>query len=304
MLANIRGPDPVINVRHLLHTRKFVFNMNGNRNIMNNFFTRLLMSKVIVLFFVSTALWGETASAAQPVKLGSAETVSGGELIFVKEPCIFQGLGTGYALYLTNPRGSIIGKGCALTGALPPELGMFMVQWGSSPVRGAESYQIDDFKWTKRGRAVMAPMLKERHDALVRMKAKEVESAKENAAETAMVLEFNNPESEKTYLGVVRSDTSPDAILIIPTQCSLTVTEPDPTGKYSGVMVRKDNGRTALELSSDGNSVVDKGCASPNSGGGITIQLGYDSPVSFAAENISWEPKGQEWMGAETEKGH
>lgn len=271
---------------------------------MKNFFTRASTSKVIVILSVAATLWAETTSAAQPAKLGSAETVSGGELILVEETCTFQGLGTGYALYLTNPRGSTIGKGCSITGALPPELGMMMVQWGASPVSGAESYQIDDFKWTKRGRAVMAPVLKARYDALVRMKAEEDEKAKENAAAAAMVVAFNKPEAEKTYLGVVKSNHYPPTILITPKQCSLTVTEPDPSGKYSGVMVRKDNGRTALGLSSSGDKVVYKGCALPNSDGSITVQLGTDSSVNFMAEQIGWEPKGQEWIGAETVKGN
>lgn len=138
-------------------------------------------SKAVAVLSVVTALWPGAASATQPAKLGYAETVIGGELFLVEERCNFQGLGTGYALYLTNPRGSTIGEGCAMTNALPPELGMIMVQWGASPVHGAESYQIDSFTWTSRGRVVIAPVLKARYEAKARMKAKEDEDAKDEA---------------------------------------------------------------------------------------------------------------------------
>jgi len=283
---------------------KFALNTKGNTNYMKYFFARLSTRKVVIVLSVAAALCAETASAALPAKLGYAETVSGGELVLVDETCTFQGLGTGYALYLTNPHGTVIGKGCTLAGALPPELGMFMVQWGASPVQGAESYQVDDFKWTKRGRAVMAPVFKARYEALGRMKAEEDAKAKEEAADAAMVAAFNKPAAEKTYLGVVKNTKYPPTILITPKQCNLMVTEPDPSGKYSGVMVQKNNGRTALGLS--GDKVAYNGCALPNSDGGITVMWDYhhDQPESFTASQISWEPKGQEWIGAEPAKGN
>lgn len=271
---------------------------------MKNFFTSLFANKAVVVLSIVATLWIGTAFAAQPAKLGSAETVSGGELILVEETCTFQGLGTGYALYLTNSRGSTIGRGCTMSGALPPELGMIMVQWGASPVRGAESYQIDDFKWTKRGRDVMAPALKARYDALVSMKVKQDAEAKENIADAVMVATFNKPEAEKTYLGVVKNNHYPHTILITQKQCSMMVTEPDPSGKYSGVMVEKNNGRTALGLSSSSDKIVETGCALLNSDGSIMVKLGYDNPVRFGAEQISWESRAQEWIGAETIKGN
>jgi hypothetical protein len=155
---------------------------------MKNLFIRLSTSKVVAVLSVATSLWAGGASATQPAKLGYAETVIGGELILVEEKCTFPslvGLGTGYSLYLTNPRGSTIGKGCAFPEALPPEMGAIIVEWGESPVSGAGSYQIDGFTWTRRGRAVMAPVLKARHEANARMKAKEDEDAKDEAAATA-----------------------------------------------------------------------------------------------------------------------
>lgn len=273
---------------------------------MRNLFTRLSTSKVAAFLSITAALWSGGASAAQSAKLGYAETVIGGELMIVEEICTFQGLGTGYSLYLTNPRGRTIGRGCAMTNALPPELGMIMVQWGASPVRGDESYHIDDFTWTKRGRAVMAPVLKARHEALARIKAKEDEKVKDNAAAAAMVTAFNKPEADKAYLGVVKSENYPPTILISPKPCRVMVEEPDPSGEYSGIMVWKINGRTALGLSSDGNKAVQNGCALPNSDGSITVMWDYehDRPKRFEVEQISWEPKGQEWIDTETAKGN
>jgi hypothetical protein len=65
-------------------------------------------------------------------------------------------------------------------------------------------------------------------------------------------------------------------------------------------MVEKENGRTAIGL--DDDRVVDKGCVLPNSDGSIMVKLGYDDPKRFMKERISWEPKGQEWIDAGTEK--
>ena len=259
-------------------------------------------SKAVAVLSVVTALWPGGASATQPAKLGYAESVIGGELVLVEERCTFQGLGTGYALYLTNPRGSTIGKGCAMTNELPPELGMIMVQWGASSVHGAESYQIDGFTWTSRGRVVIAPILKARYEAKARMKAKEEEGAKDEAAATAMVAAFNNPGAEKTYLGVVKTNTYPPTLIITQKQCNRLVMEPDPSGQYSGVMVRKI-GRTALGLSTEGDKVVSKGCALPDSELSITVDLGYRDPNHFTGAQISWEPKGQKWIEAENAKG-
>lgn len=104
----------------------------------------------------------QKANVENPSRLGAAETVTGGELILVEETCTFNGLGTGYALYVTNVRGTAIGKGCALPDALPPELGLMMVQWGVSQVRGSETYRVDDFTWTARGRIVLAAVLEAR----------------------------------------------------------------------------------------------------------------------------------------------
>lgn len=252
----------------------------------------------LILLFV-WSIWVGVAYAAQPAKLGYAETVIGGELVLVEETCTFQGLGTGYALYLTNPRGTNIGKGCAIANALPSELGMIMVQWGASPTQGAESYQIDNFTWTPRGRVVMAPTLKARYDTKARIKSKEDSEAKEKTMDAAMVAVFNKPGAEKIYLGVVKNKNYPPTILITPKQCSLLAKEPDPSGEYSGVLVQKNNGRTALGLSSNGERVVSKGCALPNSDGSITINSS-DLSGRFTKEQISWEPKGQEWIGAET----
>ena len=133
-------------------------------------------------------------------------------------------------------------------------------------------------------------------------KAKEEASATTEA--TVMVAEFNRPDGEKTYLGVVRSKNYPPTILIIPKQCSLLVTEPDPSGKYGGgVMVRKNNGRTALGLSSNANKVVYRGCALPNSDRSISVRLDSDN-LRFTEEQISWEPEGREWIEAEAAKGN
>lgn len=255
-----------------------------------------------ILAAIAATVWVGIASAAQPAKLGYAETVIGGELVLVEETCTFHGLGTGYSLYLTNPRGLIIGKGCALADSPQPELVGMMVQWGASPTRGAESYPYDGFTWTPRGRKVMVHALKALNEAKIRLKAKQDAEAEEKAADAAMVAAFNKPESKKTYLGVVESKNYPPTLIITSKQCSIQVMEPDPSGKYSGVMVWKNNGRTTLGLSSSGDRVVDKWCALPNSKGGITINSYSNNPEAYTANQIRWEPKGQEWISSETER--
>ena len=124
-----------------------------------------LRTKVSIAIFTASVLWWGNAAALEPAKLGAAETVAGGELVLTEERCTFNGLGSGYALMLKNTRavgptrGTTIGRGCAMLDALPSELGMMMVQWGASPVRGAETYRIDDFSWTEKGRRIVAPPL-------------------------------------------------------------------------------------------------------------------------------------------------
>jgi len=152
----------------------------------------------------------------------------------------------------------------------------------------------------------MAPVLKARHEALARIKTKEDEKAKENAAAAAMVAAFNKPDADKVYLGVAKSKGYPPTTLITPKPCRIMVEEPDPSGKYNGIMVWKNNGRTTLGLSRDGNRAVQNGCALPNSDGSITVMWDYehDRPERFAVAQISWEPKGKEWIDTETAKGN
>lgn len=273
---------------------------------MKNFLTRLATSNIIVFSSITSILWLETAWATQPDKLGYAETIIGGELILAEERCTFHGFGTGYAIYLTNPRGTTIGKGCAMANALPSELGMIVVQWGASPIRGAESYQVDSFTWTSRGRKVMGSLIKAKDEAKARMKAKGDAEAKDRVTDDAMVAAFNKPEAQKTYLGKVENKSYPPTILITPKQCSVMVEEPDPSGESSALLVQKNNGRTALGLPSSSDMIVKKGCVVPSGDSSILVIWDYENehPKRFTLGEISWNPKGQEWIDSEVAKGN
>lgn len=249
------------------------------------------------LFFVG-ALWSNCASAAQFAKLGSAETVVGGQLVLIEEPCTFNGLGSGYTLLLLNPRGTTIGKGCAMTDALPSELGMTMVQWGSSPVRGAETYKIDDFTWSPRGRAVMRPVLAARAKAIENIQSERNKEAMDRAAEKAMVAALNSPGAEKTYLGVAGIK---EITIITPKQCRVMVEAKDQPKANTRIMEWNNKGRTTLGLTSSGERVFQRGCALPMSDGSIKVLWDYhhEKPELFAANQIRWEPKGQAWIDVE-----
>lgn len=270
----------------------------------------VILQAAIILFAM---VWCDCALAGNPPILGTAETVIGGELILVEQQCIIPGLGVGYYLYLTNTRGSTIGRGCAMPNALPG-LGIMPVHWGDSPVHGEESYPLVAFTWSDRGRVTLASVFAAMNKAKAKMQAKQAAAAKEKVTNESMVAELDNPTITHSYLGLIsydqtdvgirNSDGTPFhqtiTVIITPRDCRALVERRTPEQNVLSYM----DGKGALEVYPN-RKVTEKGCALPNEDGSITVYWDYhnDSPVSFSAAQIEWEPSGKDWINQEASGG-
>ena len=162
------------------------------------------------------------AREARAEVLARAETVIGGDLVLLSQICVFHGLGQGLVLRIENARGTTVGSGCATLTALPPELGLMMVQWGDSPVQGEESYRIDSFTLTNGGRIALAPVIAARKNALANVGQNQRPASKLDPDQT-IVDNFQNPGQKKAFLGIVQRTKYPSTILIIYRDCMTTL---------------------------------------------------------------------------------